>query len=163
MDLSYKAIQLNDLDELFEIAAKIWHDHYTSIIGKAQVEYMLNKIYDKKSLEESMQNGQEYFFIINNDVKIGFFSVTKTDVLWLNKLYVNTNLQGKGIGEKVINYISKTIHPNEIKLTVNRQNYKSINFYFKNGFKIEKVEDFDIGSGYWMNDFIMTKKTNQKY
>jgi RimJ/RimL family protein N-acetyltransferase len=52
------------------------------------------------------------------------------------------------------------MQPDIIKLTVNRQNFKSINFYFKNGFKIEKVEDFDIGNGYWMNDFIMVKKNN---
>jgi hypothetical protein len=34
-------------------------------------------------------------------------------------------------------------------------NYKAINFYFKNGFTIEKVADFDIGDGYFMNDFVM--------
>jgi ribosomal protein S18 acetylase RimI-like enzyme len=42
-----------------------------------------------------------------------------------------------------------------IRLTVNRENYKAINFYFKLGFKIEKVADFDIGQGYVMNDFVM--------
>ena len=45
--------------------------------------------------------------------------------------------------------------PQTLRLTVNRQNYKSINFYFKNGFVIEKTADFDIGSGYFMNDFVM--------
>jgi hypothetical protein len=38
---------------------------------------------------------------------------------------------------------------------VNRQNYKAINFYFKLGFKIQTVADFDIGNGYVMNDFVM--------
>jgi ribosomal protein S18 acetylase RimI-like enzyme len=49
-------------------------------------------------------------------------------------------------------------HPKTIRLTVNRQNFKSINFYFKLGFKIEKVADFDIGNGYFMNDFVMLWK-----
>jgi hypothetical protein len=43
-------------------------------------------------------------------------------------------------------------------LTVNRKNYKAINFYFKNGFTIKEIADFDIGNGFFMNDFIMIKK-----
>ena len=38
------------------------------------------------------------------------------------------------------------------------QNYKSINFYFKNGFVIERVADFDIGNNFVMNDFVMIWK-----
>jgi hypothetical protein len=34
-------------------------------------------------------------------------------------------------------------------------NYKSVNFYFRLGFIIEKTTDIDIGDGYFMNDFIM--------
>jgi ribosomal protein S18 acetylase RimI-like enzyme len=121
---------------------------------------MLDTIYDKKSLEDSIHKGQSYFFILQNDKKIGFFSITNENELWLNKLYVNTDLQGQGIGKIVLDFINNSMQPDIIKLTVNRQNFKSINFYFKNGFKIEKVEDFDIGNGYWMNDFIMVKKNN---
>jgi ribosomal protein S18 acetylase RimI-like enzyme len=59
------------------------------------------------------------------------------------------------ITEKVKNY--------KIKLTVNRQNFKAINFYFKNGFTIESVEDFDIGESYLMNDFVMVKNVNNSF
>jgi GNAT superfamily N-acetyltransferase len=158
MDISFRAIASDELNELYEIASKIWHDHYTEIIGKEQVDFMLETIYDKKSLKESIDKGQSYFFILKNDQKVGFFSITNENELWLNKLYVNTDLQGKGIGKLVLDYIVDIKNPKTIRLTVNRQNYKSINFYFKNGFKIERVEDFDIGSGFWMNDFIMIKQ-----
>ena len=33
--------------------------------------------------------------------------------------------------------------------------FRIVNFYFKNGFVIEKAEDFDIGNNYFMNDFVM--------
>ena len=158
MDISFRAIASDELNELYEIASKIWHDHYTKIIGKEQVNFMLETIYDKKSLKESIDKGQAYFFILKNDQKVGFYSITNENELWLNKLYVNTDLQGKGIGKLVLDYIVDIKNPKTIRLTVNRQNYKSINFYFKNGFKIERVEDFDIGSGFWMNDFIMIKQ-----
>jgi ribosomal protein S18 acetylase RimI-like enzyme len=44
-----------------------------------------------------------------------------------------------------------------MKLTVNRKNVQAINFYFSQGFRIDHAEDFDIGSGYVMNDFVMVK------
>ena len=47
-----------------------------------------------------------------------------------------------------------------VRLTVNRKNFKAINFYFKQGFIIEEVKDFDIGNNYEMNDFIMLYKRN---
>jgi hypothetical protein len=96
MDISFRAIASDELNELYEIASKIWHDHYTEIIGKEQVDFMLETIYDKKSLKESIDKGQSYFFILKNDQKVGFFSITNENELWLNKLYVNKDLQGQG-------------------------------------------------------------------
>ena len=51
-----------------------------------------------------------------------------------------------------------TLQIKTIRLTVNRKNHIAINYYFKNGFMIEEVKDFDIGDGYEMNDFVMLKK-----
>jgi ribosomal protein S18 acetylase RimI-like enzyme len=41
-----------------------------------------------------------------------------------------------------------------MQLNVNRYN-KSVHFYEKQGFTIIRQEDIDIGSGYFMNDFVM--------
>jgi ribosomal protein S18 acetylase RimI-like enzyme len=59
-----------------------------------------------------------------------------------------------------MNKFQHILQPKSITLSVNRQNFKSINFYFKNGFKIKSVEDFDIGNDYEMNDFVMVKYYN---
>jgi ribosomal protein S18 acetylase RimI-like enzyme len=66
-----------------------------------------------------------------------------------------------GIGAKVFEQILEFVKENKkISLQVNRKNFKSINFYFKQGFTIEYVKDFEIGNGYLMEDFIMTKPLN---
>jgi ribosomal protein S18 acetylase RimI-like enzyme len=73
---------------------------------------------------------------------------------------VDTTEQRKGIGSTFLKHILEQIPDSEsIELTVNRQNYKAINFYFKTGFIIKDVADFDIGEGYFMNDFIMIRKS----
>jgi ribosomal protein S18 acetylase RimI-like enzyme len=84
--------------------------------------------------------------------------VVKNFDFFLHKFYIDQQVSNSGIGTKVLNLLIELIKPKSLTLTVNRQNYKSINFYFKNGFKIDRVEDFDIGNGYHMNDFVMVKR-----
>ena len=74
---------------------------------------------------------------------------------FIQKFYLDQTLAGKGSGTEAHNELVKLLQPSLMRLTVNRQNFKSINFYFKNGFKIESVADFDIGNGYVMDDFVM--------
>ena len=79
---------------------------------------------------------------------------------FLHKFYIVSESSKKGIGTTIMNKFQHILQPKSITLTVNRQNFKSINFYFKNGFKIKSVEDFDIGNDYQMNDFVMVKYYN---
>jgi len=72
---------------------------------------------------------------------------------------VEVDDQRKGVGTELFKYVLNQMPTAEsIELTVNRQNFKAINFYFKKGFVIKEIADFDIGNGYFMNDFIMIKK-----
>ena len=78
----------------------------------------------------------------------------------MHKFYIDQQKSNAGIGTNVLNLLIQQINSKSLTLTVNRQNFKSINFYFKNGFKIKSVEDFDIGNDYEMNDFVMVKYYN---
>lgn len=150
---------LEDLDKIIDLAHRIWNDHYPEIIGQEQVDYMLKRMYDRKSLELQMQSNDQFFLSKDEsmDKFTGFISikeVAKGDY-FINKFYIDTTIQRSGVGRDFFNYIVREFEPQTIRLQVNRMNYKAINFYFKNGFVIEKVADFDIGDGYFMNDFVM--------
>ncbi len=148
----------NDISTITTLATKIWNDYYVPIIGQNQVNYMLNLMYNANSITEQMQVKHHIFYLIKqNNISIGFVSVNKVEHndWFLNKFYILQTISSKGIGTQVFNLLKQHIHPTKITLTVNRQNYKSINFYFKNGFKINAVADFDIGNNYVMNDFVM--------
>lgn len=152
--------QEKDLDRIATLAKIIWNDHYVSIVGQEQVDYMLAKIYNHQSLMEQLNEKKHVFYLINyNNQSIGFVSVSTLDNIhyFLHKFYIDQQKSNTGIGTEVLNLLVKNINPKSLTLTVNRQNYKSINFYFKNGFKIDRVEDFDIGNGYQMNDFVMVR------
>ena len=148
-----------DIQLISDLAKIIWNQHYPEIITQEQIDYMLNKMYSAESLKEQMEKQQHQFFIIRRDEKeIGFVSVSRSGengTYFLHKFYILQDKAASGVGTHAFNLLIKQLHPTEIKLTVNRQNYRSVNFYFKNGFKIERVADFDIGNGFVMNDFVM--------
>ena len=52
--------------------------------------------------------------------------------------------------------VSKTNNIIALTLNVNRFN-KAIDFYLKNGFKIIKEENIEIGNGFLMEDYVMEK------
>jgi diamine N-acetyltransferase len=160
-----QAVQLIKADTgsvpiIAKLAHIIWNQHYPAIISQEQINYMLDLMYSDKSLVEQMTTKEHDFYLIERDGKnIGFISVSKIKEIesgyFLHKFYLDQNLAGKGTGTLAHNELIKLLKPATIRLTVNRQNFKSINFYFKNGFKIEEVADFDIGNGYVMDDFVM--------
>lgn len=147
-----------DLTTISELARITWNQHYPAIISQQQINYMLDRMYSIESLLEQLEKKKHQFFLIQaNGINAGFISVNQeSENNWfLNKFYINQEIAAKGIGTKAFEELKKIIDPSKITLTVNRQNFKSINFYFKSGFKIEEVADFDIGDGYVMNDFVM--------
>jgi len=156
--IKLKAAGIETIDTIAALAKLIWNQHYPSIIGQKQIDYMLGKLYNRESLLEQMQVKNHSFYLIQLEEEyIGFVSVhqEQKNEWFIPKFYINQTVAGKGYGTLVFKELLQISQADCIRLTVNRQNYKAINFYFKLGFKIEKVADFDIGEGYVMNDFVM--------
>jgi GNAT superfamily N-acetyltransferase len=106
-----------------------------------------------------MQSNDLFFLAYTTEYEapIAFISIKEVEkgAFFINKFYVDTQTQRSGVGMSFFDFILKEFTPEVIRLQVNRMYYKAVNFYFKSGFSIEKVADFDIGDGYFMNDFVM--------
>ncbi|MCX8081629.1 MAG: GNAT family N-acetyltransferase [Bacteroidia bacterium] len=150
----------DDLKTIEKLAEIIWPEYYSSIISRGQIRYMLRKMYSLSVLQNEFRRGVMFFIVHHKNKPIGFISISKKSnhYYFLHKFYLLKSKRGKGLGYSVFNTLIQNLKAERIRLTVNRQNYKSINFYFKCGFCIEKVADFDIGKGYFMNDFVMLWK-----
>ena len=123
------------------------------------MEYMLDWMYSTTSLQQQMQNGHQFFVAEVDDTLIGFASVSKEDgdTYKLNKLYVLPNTQKTGAGKALLLSVIAFAKENggrEIQLQVNRNN-NAKDFYLKHGFVILYEADFEIGNGYFMNDYVM--------
>lgn len=141
------------------VAEEIWRQHYTSIIGNAQVEYMLEKFLSPEALVEQINSGYEYFVFSYEYTFAGFAGIHEEEgKLFLSKLYVHKDFRGKGIAsylfQKFIE-ICKMRNLNKIWLTCNRHNTGSLEVYKHWGFQTVREEATDIGNGYVMDDYIM--------
>lgn len=166
MNIELKKANTEEIDLIHQLAVSIWNDHYPEIIGQEQVDYMLGKMYSFETLRSQISEASQHFYIILSEKNpIGFIAVEPrpNQKLFIQKFYILSNIQNKGSGTRAFEQLLLTYpETEEIRLQVNRQNFKAINFYFKLGFTIEKVADFDIGDGYFMNDFIMLYRTKRK-
>ena len=161
MNILLHKAQAQDIPLIASMASKIWKAYYPAIITHEQIDYMLDKFYSASAMEEQMNGGQDFYLIQSDNQTVGYLSVTpqNSNEFFLNKFYIDTNEHRKNIGQASFQKLLDLIPSiNIIRLTVNRSNFKSINFYFKLGFIIEEVKDFDIGNNYFMNDFIMIYK-----
>jgi len=158
--IELKEIKKDDYTTIAQMAKHIWYAHYPKFITIAQVDYFLKKFYSAEAIMSQQIQGQQFYFIIYQNEICGFiaFTAKENQTIFINKFYINTKKQGQNIGAKVIQFLEEKYKPiRALELAVNRLNIKSINFYFKVGFKIKSVEDFDIDGKYEMNDFVMEK------
>ena len=159
-------IRLLQKQELFltrNLAEKIWPSAYGTILSKEQLSYMLNLMYSIETLEKSFDKGNEFYCAFDNDFPLGFLELEflneKTGSIKLQKIYVLPSEQNKGIGKYFLQLAilkAKNRGAKRIILQVNRAN-KAVGFYLKNNFSIINEEDFPIGNGYYMNDYVMEK------
>lgn len=147
--------------ELEKLAEVIWMEHYTSIIGADQVEYMLSKFQNADSiLRDIVSHSYRYFMVYEGLKPVGYFAVkpeTDKKALLLSKLYLHKDCRGRGISRLMLEkaqLIARDAGFDHIFLFVNKRN-SSVNIYKKLGFKIVEELVNDIGDGFVMDDYRM--------
>ncbi len=159
--MTIRKATIEDIEPIQSIAKTTWAVTY-SFLSKEQMEYMLDWMYSTTSLQQQMENGHQFYVAEVDNKIIGFTSVSQDDenIYKLNKLYVLPTTQktgaGKALLQRVIAY-AKQNDGKEIQLQVNRNN-KAKDFYLKQGFVILYEADFEIGNGFFMNDYVMDLK-----
>ncbi len=147
--------------QISKLADTIWHEHYTSIIGKLQVDYMLDKFQSEKAIEKQVVNGFEYFLMTYDNRPVGYISFKKeASSLFLSKIYVLSSYRGNKIGKTAMRFVEEkanTYQLEKIRLTVNINNTNAIKAYETLGFVNVGPLVTDIGNGFVMDDYQMVK------
>jgi GNAT superfamily N-acetyltransferase len=157
---------IDDVPLIRQLTFQVWPQTYTSIISKEQIDYMLKLFYDEAVLKKQIgEEGHQFIIVYDDDAPVGFagFSEIEPAIFKLHKLYVLGSQQGKGTGKLLIEHIRGIIKAKgatALRLQVNRYN-KAKAFYEKLGFVIIAEGDFDIGNGFYMNDYVMERRVEE--
>ena len=157
-------LDLTEIDTLIPLAYRIWHAHYPGIITPEQIDYMLERGYTRPIILDEIKNqGVTWLEIKTGGTMIGFASVGPyaPATMKLHKLYLLPECHGTGIGARALAEVERIARDNAasgLVLNVNRHNGKAIRAYERAGWHVAGEDVADIGNGYVMDDFVMTKQ-----
>lgn len=150
------------LRKLAALARVIWHQHYTPIIGRAQVDYMLDNGYSENALHEQLAAGTHFTLARRGELFVAFAAVSpdadEPQTAWLDKLYVHIEARSFRVGRRLVERAAaqaEDFGADTLRLRVNRHNADSIRAYQRLGFAVEYEDVKDIGHGFVMDDYIM--------
>ncbi len=150
---------LPDLKIIETLAREIWLEHYTPIIGEAQVQYMLARFQTAERLMADIADHNYHYILLETGGQPAGYAAWQPDpqqsAAFLSKLYVHARYRGQGLGRQLLDHICRQSGARKIWLTVNKQNVNSIRAYQKMGFVIADTLVSDIGGGYVMDDYLM--------
>lgn len=166
--LSVKKATPADVEVIHALALASWEATYKKILSKDQIQFMFRELFTEDALVKQMVTQQHIFYIqYQNDAPTGFASFSLKEpiekIYKLHRLYLKPDVQKKGLGKHLLNFIEKTIAMDGgtiMELNVNRKNTAK-DFYQKHGYRVHQTVDIPFKQ-YWLNDYIMRKKLNKE-
>ena len=164
MRTTQRVAKPQEIDAVAALAHEIWNQHFPTIIGQEQVDYMLAKFQSGPAIARQIrEEGYEYYLIVDEGDRVGYVALVPDEdrgAMQLSKLYLRRSSRGRGVGRAVVAFIENECAARgleELWLTVNKDNRGSIVFYERVGFVIAGSTVTDIGEGFVMDDYRMTK------
>jgi len=149
-----------DIEQVAALAREIWLEHYTPLIGGAQVTYMLDNLHSAETIaEEILSKNFSYFLFRDGEDSFGYLGIQMSrQEAFLSKIYIASRRRGRGEGKVAMNFARQFARAQGaaiLYLTVNKHNTNTIEAYYKMGFVKTGEKVADIGGGYFMDDYLM--------
>ena len=161
-------IKLTETDEslindLSDLASSIVREHYNPILGTEQNDYMIAKFQSPSSIKEQLSHSISYYIVYTDDAeKAGFIAFYPRDnELYLSKFYLKKSQRGQGMARQMMEFLineARKMGATSVTLNVNKHNDLAIAVYEKLSFHRIRSEKIDIGSGWYMDDYVYEYK-----
>lgn len=169
-DITLTSVAEPDDAVLRALAETIWRRHYAAIIPAAQIEFMLAARFAPEAVRRQVQAADRWLELLRvSGVPVGYCGYElaatdgneqKADAMKLGQLYVLESHRGAGLGRFMLGRVAgraRDLGRRVLWLQVNKRNTEAIGFYRAMGFDVVREAVFDIGSGFVMDDYVMSK------
>ena len=147
-----------------EIAAVVWPPTFAPILSPEQIEYMMDMMYAPEVMERELASGYRFEIIRIDGRNAGYISYSQYDghpgTAKLHTVDLLPDFHGQGYGQKMLDHAQEQCRKLGyafIQLNVNKHNVRAIKAYERNGFETVDAVKVPIGSGFFMDDFVMRK------
>lgn len=146
---------------IHKLAERIWPDTYNRILPAEQIRLMMKNSYSIEGIRQHMAQGEVFYLLGLNEETRGFVALKEgsNGVMRVEKLYISREIQGLGLGKKLIDFACQRAIDSGLtvlELNVNRRN-PAFHFYIKQGFVVIKETDIPY-LNYILDDYVMQKK-----
>lgn len=144
MSIVIRKAEMKDIQAIQKIAKISWNQTYKNLIPEPIQNRFLEKAYSDDYMEKRIQ--QTILMVAEEKNKVvGFANVfTKDNVAELSAIYLFPEVEGKGIGTKLLKAIVDQLKGyKEIYVEVEKGNFSGEIFYDAKGFKIIKEFEDD--------------------
>lgn len=158
MNVSFRACNIEDLDELVEISRVTFVDAFEKLNNPDDFNNYLAKAFSIERIKsELLDTNIQFYFTYLNDSLVGYFKLNegeaqtesfKEDTLELERIYVLQHFQGKQIGKAMLYKaiaIANAKKASFLWLGVWEKNKEAIKFYERYGFKKFMTHPYLIG------------------
>ncbi len=160
MELEFEELHAGDtarIENMSALASSIVKEYYDPLLGAEQNDYMIEMFQSARSIAKQLEEGKRYYFASLGGEDVGFICFyPHDDVMYLSKLYLRADMRGKGFARPMLALVAdeaKKSGFDAIELNVNKHN-RTQQIYEKLGFVRVRSEKNDIGSGYYMDDYV---------
>ena len=158
MNLSFRACNIRDLDELVEISRVTFVDAFEKVNNPEDFRNYLAKAFSiEKIKSELLDTNTQFYFTYLKDSLVGYFKLNEAEAqtesfedntIELERIYVLQHFQGKQMGKAMLYKaiaIARSKKASFLWLGVWEKNKEAIKFYERYGFKKFMTHPYLIG------------------
>ncbi|MBL7544989.1 MAG: GNAT family N-acetyltransferase [Bdellovibrionaceae bacterium] len=167
----FRQAYYNDIESIVEIARKTfketYQEHFKKNFSETALESYLNHAFSMQKIKSEYADPNAKFYILKQDqttkgyCKLTGFQNPMITTLMLDRIYLDKDIQGKGIGKEILEHvleIAQSENKTKIKLHCWEDHTNSLIFYKKNGFQIIDKIKFQIeATKYEDTDYVLEK------
>ena len=97
------------IQQLADLANKIWNEYFVKILSKEQIAYMIEQFQSNTALTKQIEEGYQYYVVIDDTEVVGYFGICKKsdDTMFLSKFYLSEEHRGKGYASQMFQFIKE--------------------------------------------------------
>lgn len=171
MSIQIRQAVPEDLNALRDLSIRSFVNAYAAHNTAEDMEQYLREHFNEEVLAAELHDPRYvYFLAVGSGRMLGYIKLDRADVkknfatraIEIARLYTDPDWVSKGIGRRIVEAAVEFAHSenyNAIWLSAWQKNFRAVNFYQREGFRIEGLTRFVLGKDV-QDDFVMVKKIN---